>query len=664
MSVPDQETAYFYTANGVTTTFAYGFYLLSLDDIQVSIDGVVQNSGFTVVGVGSQTGGAVIFASAPASGVTVLIERQVAIERDTDYQPNGDLRADVLNTDFDRLWMALQDKRRENFRSLRYPTFENLDGLLPNAASRANMVLGFAANGIHTMLPMPSSFGAGDLIYQEFTSGIDFTPGLTTALTLSRAPGVPGNLEVHFDTEFQGPDQWSVSGTTLTFNGPIPAVSKVFVRIGTTLSVSIAAPNSVGDDQLQWGYQLTRNAANLVEARSLPASRYPIVFAQGHGAAGDGGGGFYLYDPLDITTPDDNGSCVVGTIDGKRRKLVHVHELSVAQFGGFPTASAAANTAAFAAAYAAAPVDGRILVPAGNYNGTMPTGVKKVMWQADGAKNFGGSSWLTLPGRQQAVISGRELTVNAAAGATDESDVGVVRVASYIGGTNGFVNAASRVESIVSAGAKAFEWAGVFVMDNSSTAADGAENVALYAQAKKRSTGKTWAATFEIQDITGNDPAEGDCIGLEIACAANGADTNFQRNSIHVAMGKLLPGGTTCEWSRAFWATAGTDSRFVRVFENSGAFAQAAFYNSGDGSGTAGSATFRDVGKAQIGIDLSQADYGAGAGAMRLANMQKIYLEGTDQVYMRCNLAQSKIEFFFGASRVGYIDLGGADHAL
>lgn len=264
MSVPDQETAFFYTANGVTTTFAYGFYLLSLDDIQVSLDGVVQTSGFTVNGIGSQTGGAVIFSSAPDSGVTVLIERAVAIERESDFQPNGDLRSDVLNNEFDRIWMALQDKKRENVRSLRYPTFEDLDGLLPPASSRANMLLGFSATGIHTLIPLPSSIGAGDIVPNTFTSGVDFTPDVTTQLTLSRAPGGNGNLEVFFDGIFQGFDQWNVSGTTLTFTSPIPTgVGKVFVRIGTTLSTEIPPDQSVTDEKVATGTKLYTRITDL-----------------------------------------------------------------------------------------------------------------------------------------------------------------------------------------------------------------------------------------------------------------------------------------------------------------------------------------------------------------------------------------------------------------
>lgn len=247
MSVPDQPTIFPYTGNGITTTFPYGCYLLSEDDLVVTVNGSEVTMGFTVTGIGDQAGGSVIFSVAPADEIPVVLYRQVAVERDSDYQRNGDLRADTLNKDFDRLWMAMQDGLRDKTSSLRYPLVENLDGELPPAGARKGMIHAYdSVVGRHMMVPMPASVGAGDMVIDTFTAGVDFTPGVTTQLTLSREPGSPANLEIFFDPLFQGPDQWSVLGTSLTFNDPIPgSTTKVFARIGTTLSILIPPPGSV-----------------------------------------------------------------------------------------------------------------------------------------------------------------------------------------------------------------------------------------------------------------------------------------------------------------------------------------------------------------------------------------------------------------------------------
>jgi len=108
MSVPNQTPYNIYTANGLSTVFAYEFYLISASDIQVTINGSEVTSGYTVSGVGNTGGGEVTFLTAPANGATVILERVTPTYRLTDYQDNGDLLADTVNKDFDRLWMAIQ----------------------------------------------------------------------------------------------------------------------------------------------------------------------------------------------------------------------------------------------------------------------------------------------------------------------------------------------------------------------------------------------------------------------------------------------------------------------------------------------------------------------------------------------------------------------------
>ncbi len=108
MSVPNQTPYNIYTANGLTTVFAYEFYLISASDIQVTINGNEVTSGYTVSGVGNTGGGEITFLTAPANGATVIFERVTPTYRLTDYQDNGDLLADTVNKDFDRLWMAIQ----------------------------------------------------------------------------------------------------------------------------------------------------------------------------------------------------------------------------------------------------------------------------------------------------------------------------------------------------------------------------------------------------------------------------------------------------------------------------------------------------------------------------------------------------------------------------
>lgn len=123
MPVPNQTPYIVYNANGLTTVFPFEFYIISASDIQVSINGTVVTSGYSVSGVGNVSGGDLTFMTPPANGSVVMLERVVPTYRLTDYQDNGDLLADTVNKDFDRLWMAIQRYSIHLGLALRRPLF-------------------------------------------------------------------------------------------------------------------------------------------------------------------------------------------------------------------------------------------------------------------------------------------------------------------------------------------------------------------------------------------------------------------------------------------------------------------------------------------------------------------------------------------------------------
>ncbi|WP_433705798.1 hypothetical protein [Paraburkholderia sacchari] len=76
-----------------------------------------------------------------------------------------------------------------------------------------------------------STSSGGGIVDQTFSSGTDFTPGVTTVLTLGNSFANGMQLWAFFDGTFQGDDQYTLSGTTLTFTSAIPVgVSKVYVK--------------------------------------------------------------------------------------------------------------------------------------------------------------------------------------------------------------------------------------------------------------------------------------------------------------------------------------------------------------------------------------------------------------------------------------------------
>ena len=113
-----------YVANGENTIFEFPFAIFKSDNLQVYIGGNLQNSNtYSVSGVGNTNGGSVTFSTAPESGAVVTLFRNLSIERTTDFQEGGTLRANALNYELD-YQIACQQQIADNLnRSMMYPPY-------------------------------------------------------------------------------------------------------------------------------------------------------------------------------------------------------------------------------------------------------------------------------------------------------------------------------------------------------------------------------------------------------------------------------------------------------------------------------------------------------------------------------------------------------------
>lgn len=173
MPVSAQETVFHHVGNGITVTFAYSCQVLLAADLKLYVDDVLITSGFTVSGIGALTGGSITFDIAPISLAKVRIERVITLERTTDYQQNGDFLSRVVNPDFNRLWMALQQQGTDIGRSILVSKSEAATGLgpyvLPPISERANNLLSFDENGIPVVAaPVAQSATALQILYATF----------------------------------------------------------------------------------------------------------------------------------------------------------------------------------------------------------------------------------------------------------------------------------------------------------------------------------------------------------------------------------------------------------------------------------------------------------------------------------------------------------------
>lgn len=144
-----------YSGNGTTTVFTVPFYFLAAADLQVilrSSAGVetVQTltTQYTVTGAGVPSGGSVTMLTAPPSGTTLTILRNVEATQETDLLPNDRLPAESLETALDKATMLIQQLDEEVGRSLKYPaTDAAMSAQLPTSTGRASKFLSFDASG-------------------------------------------------------------------------------------------------------------------------------------------------------------------------------------------------------------------------------------------------------------------------------------------------------------------------------------------------------------------------------------------------------------------------------------------------------------------------------------------------------------------------------------
>lgn len=150
-----------YAGNGSTVAFSFPFRFFDDTDLKVYIvasDGSSTlktiTTDYTVSNTQTENGGTVTMVVAPASGETLLIEREIPATQSVDYQNNDAFPAETHESALDRLTLLVQEQSRSDNRHLTFPTGDTNDPTLPTTANRASRLLGFDAQGaIQTYVP-------------------------------------------------------------------------------------------------------------------------------------------------------------------------------------------------------------------------------------------------------------------------------------------------------------------------------------------------------------------------------------------------------------------------------------------------------------------------------------------------------------------------------
>lgn len=277
-----------YAGNGSTTAFSVPYYFLENSHLQVilSVGGVdtVQTitTNYTVTGAGNQAGGTVTMTVAPAMGTQLTILRDVPATQETDYTANDPFPAESHERALDKLTMLVQENDVRAARAVRGPVTdsESINMILPAAADRADGILQFDTNGAANVVSTDQFIAglANSVIGANYVTVSATGNGVTTAFTVSPAPGAKGNIQIYIDGVYQNKATFSLSGTTVTFTEAPPFNSQIEFVIGS--SIGSTSGNATGIDFTQQGTgAVSRTVANKF---------YEMVSVKDFGAVGDG----------------------------------------------------------------------------------------------------------------------------------------------------------------------------------------------------------------------------------------------------------------------------------------------------------------------------------------------------------------------------------------
>jgi len=138
--------SYSVSEGATTTSFSVPFEFFDSADLKVVLDGTTKSisTHYTVSGGSGSTGAVAMSVTGASGGSTVIIYREIAFKRTTDFPTSGAFPIATLNTELDRNTALFDDQQDKINRSIRLlDTDDAATMTVPAKASRLGKILGF-----------------------------------------------------------------------------------------------------------------------------------------------------------------------------------------------------------------------------------------------------------------------------------------------------------------------------------------------------------------------------------------------------------------------------------------------------------------------------------------------------------------------------------------
>ena len=253
-------------AQGVTqSTFTVPFEFFSQESLNVYVDNVLKTltTDYTTTGGNGSTGTVLISVTGASGGSTVVITREIPLERTADFPTSGPFQISALNTELDRIIAIAADVQDKSIRSIRAADSDAAASYtLPFLDARKGTVLAFNATSgdvevgpqianvqslanISADIALLADIEDGTLATNAITNVNTIRTDVTTVSGISAnvttVAGVSANVTT-VATDINGSNTiGTVSGSIANLNTVASGISNV-----TTVAADLSGSNNIG----------------------------------------------------------------------------------------------------------------------------------------------------------------------------------------------------------------------------------------------------------------------------------------------------------------------------------------------------------------------------------------------------------------------------------